>query len=115
MWLTLTTHREQTVDWIDFKFQPCLSANKDLEVNKKTNETIIYQAWCLPGGSVKKNLPANVGDAGLIPGLRRFPGYSLQDSCLGNPIDRGAYQAILHNQIIYLAHPIIILSGGSEK
>ena len=25
-----------------------------------------------PGGSVKKNLPANAGDMGLIPGLGRF-------------------------------------------
>ena len=95
--LTQTTHREQTVAWIDFKFQPCLSANKELEVNKKTNKTILYQAGCFPGGSVIKNLPANVGDAGLIPGLRRFPAYSPQDSCLGNPIDTGAYQAIVQS------------------
>ena len=27
-----------------------------------------------PGGSAVKNLPANVGDAGLIPGLERAPG-----------------------------------------
>ena len=27
-----------------------------------------------PGGSVVKNLPANAGDPGLIPGLRRCPG-----------------------------------------
>ena len=27
-----------------------------------------------PGGSVVKNLPANAGDAGSIPGSRRFPG-----------------------------------------
>ena len=27
-----------------------------------------------PGGSVVKNLPANAGDAGLIPGLGRVPG-----------------------------------------
>ena len=27
-----------------------------------------------PGGSVVKNLPANAGDAGLIPGSGRFPG-----------------------------------------
>jgi len=28
----------------------------------------------LPGGSVVKNLPANAGDTGLIPGLVRSPG-----------------------------------------
>ena len=37
------------------------------------------------------NLPDNAGDAGLIPGLGRFPGGEhsnpLQYSCLGNPMD----------------------------
>ena len=44
-----------------------------------------------------KNLPANVGDAGSIPGLRRSPGEGncnpLQDSCLENSVDRGAWWA----------------------
>ena len=44
-----------------------------------------------------KNLPASVGDAGLIPGLGRSPGGGpgnlLQYSCLENPVDRGAWQA----------------------
>ena len=46
---------------------------------------------------VVKNLPANAGDikdAGLIPGLGRFPGIgngnSLQYYCLENSMDRGA-------------------------
>ena len=47
-----------------------------------------------------KNLPANVGDAGLILGLEKNPGEGngnpLQYSCLGNPMDRGAWQAIVH-------------------
>ena len=47
-----------------------------------------------------KNLPANAGDAGMIPGSRRSPGEGngnpLQHSCLGNPMDRGAWQAIVH-------------------
>ena len=49
-----------------------------------------------------KNLPANSadkGDAGSIPGLGRSPGgrngNPLQNSCLGNPMDRGAWQAIV--------------------
>ena len=41
-----------------------------------------------PDGSVVKNLPANAGDAGLIPRDRN--GNPLQYSCLRNPIDRGA-------------------------
>ena len=53
-----------------------------------------------PGGSVVKNPPANEGDMGSIPGLGRSPGEGngnpLQYSCLGNPMDRGAWQAIVH-------------------
>ena len=30
--------------------------------------------WDFPGGSVVKNLPANAGDVGSIPGSGRFPG-----------------------------------------
>ena len=30
--------------------------------------------WGFPGDSVVKNLPANAGDSGSIPGLRRTPG-----------------------------------------
>ena len=44
-----------------------------------------------------KNLPANAGDVGLIPGLRRSPGVGngnpLQYSWWENPIDRGAWWA----------------------
>ena len=50
-----------------------------------------------------KNSPANpgdVGDAGSIPGLGRSPregnGNPLQYSCLRNPMDRGAWWAIVH-------------------
>ena len=53
-----------------------------------------------------KNLPemqeiaCNAGDLGSIPGSGRFPGEGngkpLQYSSLGNPMDRGAQQAIVH-------------------
>ena len=47
-----------------------------------------------------KNPPANVGDAGSMPGLRRSPGEMngnpLQYSCLENAMDRGAWQATVH-------------------
>ena len=47
-----------------------------------------------PGGSVVKNLPANAGDVGSIPGLGRSPGEGninpLQYACLGNPMDEMA-------------------------
>ena len=50
--------------------------------------------------SVVKNPPANAGDAVSIPGLGRSPGEGngnpLQYSCLGNPMDRGAWRATVH-------------------
>ena len=53
-----------------------------------------------PGGSLVKNLPANVGDAGSSPWLGRSPGVGngnpLLNSCLGNPMGRGAWQATVH-------------------
>ena len=44
-----------------------------------------------------KNPHANEGDVASIPGLGRCPGEGndnlLQHFCLGNPMDRGAWQA----------------------
>ena len=49
-----------------------------------------------PGALGVKNPPATAGDPGSIPGLGRSPeegnGHPLQYSCLGNPMDRGAWQ-----------------------
>ena len=59
--------------------------------------------WASQMALVVKNPPASAGDirdAGLIPGLERSPGEGngnpLQFSCLENPMDRGAWQAIIH-------------------
>ena len=53
-----------------------------------------------PGGSVVKNPLANAGDLGSIPGLGRSPGEGngnpLQYSHLENPMNRGAWQATVH-------------------
>ena len=53
-----------------------------------------------PGGSVVKNLLGNAGDMGSILGSGRSPleghGNPLQYSCLGNPMERGAWQVIVH-------------------
>ena len=53
-----------------------------------------------PDGSVTTNLPAKAGDSDSIPGLGRSPGEGngnlLQYSCLGNPKDRGVWQATAH-------------------
>ena len=52
------------------------------------------------GGSDNTESTCNAGDAGSIPGSGRSPGEGndnpLQYSCLGNPMDRGAWQATVH-------------------
>ena len=52
------------------------------------------------GGSAVKNPPANAGEAGSFPGLGRSLGEGngnpFQYSCLGNPMDRGAWRATVH-------------------
>jgi len=51
-------------------------------------------------GSVVKTLPANAGDSGSTPGLGRSPAEGndnpLQYSCVGNPMDGGAWGATVH-------------------
>ena len=53
-----------------------------------------------------KNPPVNTGDKGSFPGLGRSPGEGngnpLQYSCLGNPMDREAWQAPVHRFAKYL-------------
>ena len=57
-----------------------------------------------PVALVVKNLSDNAGDIrdlGSIPGSGRFPGGGhgnpLQYSCLKNPMDRGAWRAMVHS------------------
>ena len=84
--------------------------------------------------AVLENLPANAGDKGSIPGSRRSPGRGngnpLQYSCLGIPMDRGAWRAVhgvaeshtalsTHTHKIYwlLFHPFfspVIKIGGKK-
>ena len=49
---------------------------------------------------VVKNLPANSGDMGLIPGSGRLPevgtGNPLQYSCVENSMDRGTWWATVY-------------------
>ena len=69
---------------------PCRSKYKDV-------------TWDFPGGAVVENPPTNAGDTrdvGSIPGSGKSPGGGCgsprQYSCLGNPTDRGAWQATVH-------------------
>ena len=63
--------------------------------------TIIkFQDPALPAGSDGKESTCKMGDLGLIPRLGRSPGGGhsnpLQYSCLENPMDRGAWWAMVH-------------------
>ena len=59
-----------------------------------------YGGWSFPGGSEDKAAACNAGDQGSIRGLGRSPGEGngnpLQDSCLDNPMDRGAWWPTVH-------------------
>ena len=68
---------------------------------KKANFTsILFMLLGFPGGSVVKNLPASARDTGTIPGSGGSPGEGngnpLQYSCLEDPMDRGAWRAMVH-------------------
>ena len=64
-----------------FSIQPSLWSNSHTSM------------WLLEDGSDSKESAYNPGDPGLIPGLGRSPGegngYSLQNPCLENRMDRG--------------------------
>ena len=70
---------------------PCLTVHSD--------GPVCILIYCLDflGWSDGKEYAWNVGDLGLIPRLGRSPGegngYPLQDSCLENSMDRGAWWA----------------------
>ena len=56
--------------------------------------------YYFPGGSESKESACSAGDLGSIPVSGRSSGEGngnpLQYSCLENPMDRGAWQAIVH-------------------
>ena len=66
-----------------------------------------------PGGSDGKASACHAGDLGLIPGSGRSPGKGngnpLQHSCLGNPIDSGAWRATVHG--VAKSQTTLTLSG----
>ena len=82
--------------------------------------------WGFPGRSVVQNPPANAGDVGLIPGSGRSPGRGngslLLYSCLGDPVDRGAWQAIVpgvrrirHDVVVEHKPELCLYSLNSQK
>ena len=77
-----------------------LSQEDPLKKRTATHSSILG----LPYGSDSKEPACNVGAQGLIPGLGRSPGEGngspFQYSCLGNPTDRGAWWATVHEVAI---------------
>ena len=76
--------------------------------------SIEYSTLCFPDTLLVKKPPANtwdIRDSGSIPGWGRSPGGGhgkpLQHSCLENPMDRGAWRAVVHG----VAHSRIRLSN----
>jgi len=68
--------------------------------------TFIYisiQSLGLPWWLSSNESACNAEDVGLIPGSGRSPGEgngnTLQYSCLGNPMDRGTWRAIIHGVV----------------
>ena len=57
-------------------------------------------AWVFLGGASGKETAGNIRDKGSIPRFGRSPeggrGNPLQNSCLENPSDRGAWWATVH-------------------
>ena len=64
--------------------------------SKKYHLALHLNTGELPGGSDSKKPTCKEGDLGSISGLGRSPGEEngnpLQHSCLGNPMDRGAWK-----------------------
>ena len=78
-----------------------------------------YNNFGFPGGSDSKASACSAGDPGLIPGLGRSPGEGngnpLQDYCLGNPMDGGAWWAAVHHSHPYSEHYVCPNWALSEK
>ena len=98
--------------WILCSFNLLISVSfkfSEISMYYFCTKTVIMKIICtwvyvdFPSSKEVKNLPANAGDArdvGLIPGSEISPGggngHLLQYSCLGNPMDKGAWQTTVH-------------------
>ena len=75
----------------------------DREIDREIDYICVYIqtiVFGFPAGSDGKESACNVGGSGSILGSGRSPGEGngnqLQYSCLGNSMDRGAWQATVH-------------------
>ena len=90
----------KTAEKIGFFKKMKKSKVKRVAGKKKKSSALRRMDLDFPVGAMVRNLPANPGDAGLIPGSERSPGlgndYPLQHSCLENSMDRGDWQTTVH-------------------
>ena len=85
---------------------PVIFPPEFIQVNPRATKPLLVKSSSFYGqrssDSVVKNPPANAGDedVGSIPGSGRSSGGGrgnpLQYSCLENPMDRGAWRAVVH-------------------
>ena len=91
--LTVTINVEENEQKL--KTSICILSDPKMQIN-----SLFKSVWGFPHSSVGKESAYNPGDLGLIPGSGKFPGEGngnpLEYSCLENPMDRGAWQAIVH-------------------
>ena len=65
-----------------------------------SNSAFYFICMGFPCGSAGKESACSAGELGSIPGLGRSPGEGTDNpfhySCLGNPMDRGAWRSTVH-------------------
>ena len=81
--------------WYVMVYHTCFLHCLYVTVTKTSNCDIGF-----PGGSEVKETACNAENLGLIPGSGRYPGEGngnlLQYSCVGDPMDRRAWRAVVH-------------------
>ena len=93
-----------------------------LNINRNSEKDNIITNGGSLDGSVVKNPPAKAGDSGSIPVLARSPGVGngnpLQYSCLGNPMEREAWQATVYwvaKELDTTQHSTAITKGTGKE
>ena len=80
-------------------------------LKKKKNKALNTVILELPRGLSGKEPACLAGDTGSIPGPGRSPGgrngNSFQHSCLGNPMDRGAWRATVFGGHKRVGHDLV--------
>ena len=95
MWNAYSTHmHSDTIFAFLFLTSLCMTISRS--IYGSANDTISFLLWL----SNIPLYPANGGDMGLIPGLRKPSGEGqgnrVQYTCLGNPMDRATWLATVH-------------------